>query len=132
MRPGYITTCQKRTSVETVSGTGVSVPKKAKSNIFAGEIMSSHADSFPSQMMHFLHPCLEFFDILLRHQGCILWLAEQKIYRQTISSYEHLGWGIAGGLVNGTPVGKQENGQFLVPVLLITGYGEKGCSGWSD
>ncbi|GFX71475.1 hypothetical protein TNCV_2694631 [Trichonephila clavipes] len=39
-----------------------------------------------------------------------------------ITSEEHLGWGIASGLVNGPPVGKQEKGQFLVPVLLITGY----------
>ncbi|GFT80540.1 hypothetical protein TNCV_5122531 [Trichonephila clavipes] len=38
---------------------------------------------------------------------------------------EHLGWGIAAGLVNGTPVGKQEKGQFLVSVLLITGYQER-------
>ncbi|GFW58049.1 smoothened homolog [Trichonephila clavipes] len=88
---------------------------------------------FHSQMMHFLHPCLEYLDILLRHQGCIWWPAEQKICRQTkITSKEHLGWGIAGGLVNGTPVGKQEKGQFLVPVLLITGYQERGSSGWSD
>ncbi|GFT72408.1 hypothetical protein TNCV_3609481 [Trichonephila clavipes] len=25
----------------------------------------NHTDSFPSQAMHFLHPCLEFLDILL-------------------------------------------------------------------
>ncbi|GFV23857.1 hypothetical protein TNCV_960511 [Trichonephila clavipes] len=70
-------------------------------------------------------PFLEFLDILLRRQGCIWWSAEQKICRQTITSNEHLGRGIAGGLVNGTPVGKQAKGQFLVPVLLITGYQEK-------
>ncbi|GFX02681.1 hypothetical protein TNCV_2011251 [Trichonephila clavipes] len=89
-------------------------------------LLGSHSNSFPSQMMHFLHPCLEFLDILLRHQGCIWWPAEQKICRQTkITSEEHLGWGIACGLVNGTPVGKQEKGQLLVPVLLITGYQER-------
>ncbi|GFT31009.1 hypothetical protein TNCV_1683711 [Trichonephila clavipes] len=77
-------------------------------------------------MMHFLHPCLEFLDILLGHQGCIWWPAEQKICRQTkITSEEHLGWGIAGGLMNGTPIGKQEKWQFLVPVLLIIGYQER-------
>ncbi|GFW68334.1 hypothetical protein TNCV_2263241 [Trichonephila clavipes] len=27
--------------------------------------------------------------------------------------------------MNGTPVGKQEKGQLLVPVLLITGYQER-------
>ncbi|GFT18372.1 integrase catalytic domain-containing protein [Trichonephila clavipes] len=44
-----------------------------------------------------------------RRQGCIWWTAEQKICRHTnIMSEEHQGWGIAGGLVNGTPVGKQE------------------------
>ncbi|GFY21666.1 uncharacterized protein TNCV_1168111 [Trichonephila clavipes] len=32
-------------------------------------LLRSHADSFPSQMMHFLHPCLEFLNILLRRQG---------------------------------------------------------------
>ncbi|GFU90673.1 hypothetical protein TNCV_4670661 [Trichonephila clavipes] len=62
------------------------------------------------------------------HQGCIWWPAEQKICRQTkITSKEHLGWGIAGGLVNGTPVGKQEKEQFLVSVLLVTEYQEKGA-----
>ncbi|GFU86416.1 hypothetical protein TNCV_1417681 [Trichonephila clavipes] len=77
-------------------------------------------------MMHFLHLCLEFLDILLRHKGCIWWPAEQKICRHTkITFKEHLGWLIASGLVNGTPVGKQEKGQFLVPVLLITGYQER-------
>ncbi|GFU49127.1 hypothetical protein TNCV_573661 [Trichonephila clavipes] len=77
-------------------------------------------------MMHFLHPCREFLDILLRRQRCIWWPAEQKIWRQTkITSKEHLIWGIAGGLMNGTPVGKQEKWQFLVPVLLITGYQER-------
>ncbi|GFW57302.1 hypothetical protein TNCV_542161 [Trichonephila clavipes] len=77
-------------------------------------------------MMHFLHPCLEFLDILLRRQGCIWWPAEQKICRQTkITSKEHLGWEIAGDLMNGTPVGKQEKWQFLVPILLITGYQER-------
>ncbi|GFX61957.1 hypothetical protein TNCV_3777671 [Trichonephila clavipes] len=76
--------------------------------------------------MHFLHPCLEFLDILLRHQGSIWWPAEQKICRQTkITSEEHLGWEIAGDLVNGTSVGKQEKRQFLVPVLLIIGYLER-------
>ncbi|GFW69583.1 hypothetical protein TNCV_489271 [Trichonephila clavipes] len=89
-------------------------------------LLGSHADSFPSKMMHFLHPCLEFLDILLRHQGCIWWPAEQKICRQTkITSKEHLGWGITGCLMNGTPVGKQEKGQLFVPVLLITGYQER-------
>ncbi|GFW44266.1 hypothetical protein TNCV_1746951 [Trichonephila clavipes] len=64
--------------------------------------------------------------IFKMRQGCIWWPAEQKICRQTkITSKEHLGWGIAGGVVNGTPLGKQENGQFLVPVLLITGYQER-------
>ncbi|GFW28636.1 hypothetical protein TNCV_2317841 [Trichonephila clavipes] len=59
-------------------------------------------------------------------QGCIWWLAKQKICRQTkITSEKHLGWGIAGGLMNGTPIGKQEKWQFLVPVLLITGYQER-------
>ncbi|GFX57828.1 hypothetical protein TNCV_943881 [Trichonephila clavipes] len=68
-------------------------------------------------------PCLEFLDILIRCQGSIWWPAEQKICRQVkITSEEHLGWGIGGGLVSGTPVGKQEKGQLLVPVLLITGY----------
>ncbi|GFT35212.1 hypothetical protein TNCV_353141 [Trichonephila clavipes] len=101
--------------------------------VSALHLLGSYADSFPNQMMHFLHPCLEFFDILLMHQGCIWWPAEQKICRQTkITSEEHLGWGIASGLVNGTAVGKQEKGQFLVPVLIITGYQERGCSGWSD
>ncbi|GFU28984.1 hypothetical protein TNCV_471011 [Trichonephila clavipes] len=42
-----------------------------------------------------------------------------------IMSKEHLGWGIAGGLMNGTPVGKQEKWQCPVPVLLITGYQER-------
>ncbi|GFW03533.1 hypothetical protein TNCV_3020451 [Trichonephila clavipes] len=82
-------------------------------------LLGSHADSFPSQMMHFLHPCLEFLDVLLRSEGCIWWPAEQNICRQTkISSEEHLRWGIAGGFVNG----KQEKGRFLVPVLLISEY----------
>ncbi|GFT62176.1 hypothetical protein TNCV_251981 [Trichonephila clavipes] len=36
-----------------------------------------------------------------------------------------MGWRIVGVLVNGTPVGKQEKGQFLIPVLLITGYQER-------
>ncbi|GFV19736.1 hypothetical protein TNCV_479621 [Trichonephila clavipes] len=77
-------------------------------------------------MMHLLHPCLEFLDILLKRKGCIWWPGEQKICRQTkISSEEHLKWGIAGGHVNGTPVGKQGKGQFLSPVLLITGYQER-------
>ncbi|GFT08316.1 arylsulfatase B [Trichonephila clavipes] len=77
-------------------------------------LLGSHADSFPSQMMHFLHPCLEFLDILLRHQRCIWWPAEQKICRQTkITSKEHLRWGITCSLMNGTPVGKQEKGSFL-------------------
>ncbi|GFW36886.1 hypothetical protein TNCV_4349271 [Trichonephila clavipes] len=77
-------------------------------------------------MMHFLHPFLEFLDILLMHQGSIWWSDEQKSLRQTkITFEEHLGWRIAGGLVNGTPVGKQEKGQFLVPVLLITVYEER-------
>ncbi|GFV07495.1 hypothetical protein TNCV_1738501 [Trichonephila clavipes] len=76
--------------------------------------------------MHFLHPCLKFLDILLRRQGCIWWPVERKICRQTkITSKKHLGWGITGGLMNGTPVGKQEKGQLLVPVLLITGYQER-------
>ncbi|GFT65336.1 hypothetical protein TNCV_1559791 [Trichonephila clavipes] len=49
-----------------------------------------------------------------------------KICSQTkIPSKEHLGWGIASGFVNGTHVGKQEKGQFLVPVPLITGYQER-------
>ncbi|GFT50203.1 hypothetical protein TNCV_3622581 [Trichonephila clavipes] len=53
------------------------------------------------------------------------WPAEQKICRQTkITSEKHLDWGIAGGLVKGTSVGKQEKRQFLVPVLLINGYQE--------
>ncbi|GFT40300.1 hypothetical protein TNCV_627871 [Trichonephila clavipes] len=30
-----------------------------------------------------------------------------------ITSEEHLGWGIAGGLVNGTPVDKQKKDNFL-------------------
>ncbi|GFS91374.1 hypothetical protein TNCV_1307551 [Trichonephila clavipes] len=35
------------------------------------------------------------------HQGSIWWPAEQNICRQTkITSEDHLGWGIAGGLVN--------------------------------
>ncbi|GFT65332.1 hypothetical protein TNCV_1559751 [Trichonephila clavipes] len=56
----------------------------------------------------------------------IWWPAEQKICSQTkIPSKEHLGWGIASGFVNGTHVGKQEKGQFLVPVPLITGYQER-------
>ncbi|GFX60142.1 hypothetical protein TNCV_4533031 [Trichonephila clavipes] len=42
-----------------------------------------------------------------------------------IKSEEHLGWGIAGGFVNGTLVGKQEKEQLLVPVLLITEYQER-------
>ncbi|GFW15776.1 hypothetical protein TNCV_3582741 [Trichonephila clavipes] len=64
--------------------------------------------------------------LLLRHQGSIWWPAEQKICRQMkILSEEHLGWGIVAGLVHGTPVGKQEKGQFLVPVLLIIGYQER-------
>ncbi|GFX89647.1 hypothetical protein TNCV_3710791 [Trichonephila clavipes] len=76
--------------------------------------------------MHFLHPCLKFLDILLRRQGFIWWPAEQKFCKQTkITSKEHLGWGITGSLMNGTPVGKREKGQFLVPFLLITGYQER-------
>ncbi|GFV12407.1 hypothetical protein TNCV_3078651 [Trichonephila clavipes] len=76
--------------------------------------------------MYFLHSCLEFLDILLRHQGSIWWLAEQKIHRQTkITAKGHLGWGIVGGLMNGTHAGKQEKGQLLVPILLITGYQER-------
>ncbi|GFU79687.1 hypothetical protein TNCV_4036941 [Trichonephila clavipes] len=87
---------------------------------------SSSRKPCPSQMMRFLHPCQEFPDILLRSQVCIWWPAEQKICRQTkITSKEHLGWGIAGGLMNGTPVGKHEKWKFLVPVLLITGYQER-------
>ncbi|GFS97585.1 hypothetical protein TNCV_4488341 [Trichonephila clavipes] len=35
------------------------------------------------------------------------------------------GMGIASGLVNSTPVGKQEKGQFLEPVLLITRYQDR-------
>ncbi|GFV71014.1 hypothetical protein TNCV_1447141 [Trichonephila clavipes] len=35
------------------------------------------------------------------------------------------GWGITGSVLNGTPVGKQEKGQLLVPVLLITEYQER-------
>ncbi|GFU52051.1 hypothetical protein TNCV_3224771 [Trichonephila clavipes] len=31
-------------------------------------------------MMHFLHPYLEFLDIILRCQGSILWLDEHNIY----------------------------------------------------
>ncbi|GFW04032.1 hypothetical protein TNCV_2051481 [Trichonephila clavipes] len=73
--------------------------------------------------MHFLDPCLEFLDILLRRQGCIWWLAEQKICIQTkITFKEHLDRRIAGGLMNDTPLCKQEKWQLLVPVLLITGY----------
>ncbi|GFV89397.1 hypothetical protein TNCV_4152161 [Trichonephila clavipes] len=85
-------------------------------------------------MMHYLHPCLEFLDILLRHQGCIWWPAEQKICRQTkITSKEHLGWGIAGGLVNGTPVGNQEKRAISCPSPVDYWIpGERGCSGWSD
>ncbi|GFV24849.1 hypothetical protein TNCV_883171 [Trichonephila clavipes] len=40
--------------------------------------------------------------------------------------------GIAGGLVNGTPVGKQEK---AISCLSLVDYwipGERGCSGWSD
>ncbi|GFX00772.1 hypothetical protein TNCV_4577391 [Trichonephila clavipes] len=40
-------------------------------------------------------------------------------------SEKYLGWEISGGLMNHTPVGKQEKGHFLVPVLLITGYQER-------
>ncbi|GFW36966.1 hypothetical protein TNCV_5018641 [Trichonephila clavipes] len=76
--------------------------------------------------MHFLHPCLEFLDILLRCLGSIWWPAEQKICRQRkITSEEHLGLGIASGLVNGTAVSKQKKRQFLAPVLLIIGYQER-------
>ncbi|GFT30964.1 hypothetical protein TNCV_1683361 [Trichonephila clavipes] len=76
--------------------------------------------------MHLLHPCLDFLDVLLRRQGSIWWPAEQKICRQTnLTSEKHLGWGIANGLLNGTPIGKQKRRQFLVPVLLITGYQER-------
>ncbi|GFY04219.1 hypothetical protein TNCV_1199971 [Trichonephila clavipes] len=60
---------------------------------------------------------------LKRHYN---WPAEQKICRQMkITSKEHLGWGIAGGLTNGPSVGKQEKWQFLVPVLLISEYQER-------
>ncbi|GFT60230.1 hypothetical protein TNCV_4970571 [Trichonephila clavipes] len=79
-------------------------------------------------MMHFHHPCLEreFLDILLRRQWCTWWPTGKKICRQTkITTEEQLGWGIAGGLVSNTSVGKQEKGQFLPPVLLNTGYQEK-------
>ncbi|GFW02533.1 hypothetical protein TNCV_2455491 [Trichonephila clavipes] len=77
-------------------------------------------------MMYFLHPCLEFLNILLRRQWSIWWSAEQKISRQMkVMSEEHLGWGIASGLMNGTHVGKQEKGQLLVPVLLIIGCQER-------
>ncbi|GFT06034.1 hypothetical protein TNCV_1594671 [Trichonephila clavipes] len=101
-------------------------PEKVLCNVSGLPLLESHVDSFPSQVMHFLHPCLEFFDILLRRQKCSWRPAEQKICRQTkITSKEHLGWGIAGGLMNCTPVGKQEKEQFLVPVLLITGYQER-------
>ncbi|GFW69015.1 hypothetical protein TNCV_2919131 [Trichonephila clavipes] len=76
--------------------------------------------------MHFLHPCLEFFDIPLMRQRSIWWLAEQEICRQAkITSEEHLRWGVAGGLVKGTPVGKKEKRQLFVPVLLITRYQER-------
>ncbi|GFW93479.1 hypothetical protein TNCV_46821 [Trichonephila clavipes] len=86
-------------------------------------------------MMHSLHPCLEFLNILLRRQGCIWWPAEQKTCRQTnISFEEHLGWGITSSLMNSTPVGKQEKWLFLVPVLLITGYQERESvqDGWIE
>ncbi|GFX09442.1 hypothetical protein TNCV_4698281 [Trichonephila clavipes] len=85
-------------------------------------------------MMLFLHPCLEFLDILLRRQGCIWWPAKQKICRQTkITSKEHLGWGIAGGLMNGTPVGKQEKKQISCPSPVDYWIpGERGCLGWFD
>ncbi|GFX96441.1 hypothetical protein TNCV_1441161 [Trichonephila clavipes] len=67
---------------------------------------------------------------LLRCQGCIWWPAEQKICRKTkITSKEHLGWGIAGGLVNGTPGKKAISCPSPVDYSIP---GERGCSGWSD
>ncbi|GFY22025.1 hypothetical protein TNCV_3296691 [Trichonephila clavipes] len=44
---------------------------------------------------------------------------------------EHLGCGIAIGIVNDTPVRKEKKRQFLFPVLLITRYQERVCSEWS-
>ncbi|GFT96742.1 hypothetical protein TNCV_1159291 [Trichonephila clavipes] len=69
---------------------------------------------FPSQMMHFSIRAPGISRYTPWRQGCIWWLAKQKICRQTkITSEKHLGWGIAGGLMNGTPIDKQEKGNFL-------------------
>ncbi|GFU23036.1 hypothetical protein TNCV_3514941 [Trichonephila clavipes] len=90
-------------------------------------------------MIHFLHPFLQFLD---NSSGA--WsssgakcasgdrLNRRSAGRDEDHVEEHLEWGIVGGFVNGSPVRKQEKGQFLLPVLLITRYQERDYSGCSD
>ncbi|GFV08794.1 hypothetical protein TNCV_679901, partial [Trichonephila clavipes] len=52
--------------------------------------------------------------------------------RVNITSDEHLGWGIAVGFMNGTPVASREKEISCHTPVVCTGYQERLFIGWSD
>ncbi|GFW68108.1 hypothetical protein TNCV_1879901 [Trichonephila clavipes] len=88
-------------------------------------LLGSHADSFPSQMMHLLHPSLEFLDILSGAKGASGGRQNRRSAGRRKSHPKSIWVGNSRwsrGRHSCRQAGKK---QFLVPVLLITGYQER-------
>ncbi|GFV84890.1 hypothetical protein TNCV_4298721 [Trichonephila clavipes] len=76
-------------------------------------------------------PAVSRYTLQAPREHLVAGLTEDLQAEIKVTSEGHLGWGIAGGLVNGTPVGKQEKGLCPSPVDFWI-PGERDCSGWFD